>query len=267
MNRLIDLHSHLIPSVDDGARTVEEARAALQAMVAAGVGHIVTTPHFDASLQNDAETGAARLGELDRGWEILENLARSEFPELDLGRGVELRLDIPEPNVDEPRLRLAGGDTILVEFPYMTVPPGSERVLARLRATGAIPLLAHPERYNGMDDGLDLPSRWRRSGGYLQVNLGSFLGQYGAGAAARARALLTAGLIDCLASDYHARKHPPIQAARELLLEWVGEEHADLLMRTNPERLIRGQAPLPAPPVKIRSGAWAKLRALFGRGG
>jgi protein-tyrosine phosphatase len=250
---LVDLHSHMVPGVDDGARNVAEAVAALGQLAEAGARTVITTPHFQGSLTSHPTRAAERIEALDRGWERL--LSAPGLPELELYRGVEILLDVPDPRPADERLRIAGGPFVLVEFPHMTVPPWSTRPLEALRSDGWMPVLAHPERYDG--DGsssermLELARTWRRAGAALQVNGPSLVGRYGTEARARALALLERGLVDYLGSDYHARGATLISEYRAAFLEDGHEDAWALLTETNPRRMIDGEPPLPVPPVQL----------------
>jgi protein-tyrosine phosphatase len=254
---LVDLHNHLVPGVDDGARDVGQALDALARLAAEGVVAVITTPHFSGALTHSPERQARRLAELDRGWAVLEGAA--ERPAVSLHRGVELMLDVPDPRVEDPRLRIGGGAFLLVEFPHMMVPPASERVLERLRGEGWYPVLAHPERYEGMDPALSLPRRWREAGAYLQLNGPALVGRYGQRVRARALALLRAGLVDYLGSDYHSRGEPRIGEYRQWLRDREGLEALELMSETNPTRLLEGIPPLPVPPLAPRRSWVSRL--------
>jgi protein-tyrosine phosphatase len=250
---LVDIHTHLVPGVDDGARDVSEAVAAVQRLAVAGAIAVLATPHFQGSLTHDPAAQAGRLAELDQGWEAL--LDATDPQPMELFRGVEVLLDVPAPRPDDERLRINGGPFVLVEFPYMTVPPGAERPLESLRADGWIPVLAHPERYDGTGADaagtVESARRWRDAGSYLQVNGPALLGRYGPDSRMRAMALLEAGMVDYLGSDYHARGEPRVAEYTAVLREEGHDQALALLTETNPRRLLDGLAPLPVPPVRF----------------
>lgn len=263
MTGLVDFHNHVIPGVDDGAQDIEQARAALERLRDSGVTTLVATPHLDGSLTTRPDALAERLEEIDAGWRALKEMAEIEFPEMTLGRGVELMLNTPSPDLSDERVRLCGGEFLLMEFPYMTVPPQSVQAVSELRMKGWRPVIAHPERYVGLDAKLELPGEWRRCGGHLQVNAGSLVGRYGDEARRVAHELLARGWVDYIASDYHSRGRTAIRSARAQLGELGGEEQADLLMRVNPARLVAGEAPLPVAPLNVRRGLWSRIAKVF----
>lgn len=263
---IVDLHSHLIPGVDDGAQSPGESKRALSELAGQDVGRLITTPHVDGSLSERPDALAARLEELDAGWRRLQEVAGDDADAPDVLRGAEVKLDTPEPALDDDRLRLAGTRFVLVEFPHLMIPPESARALFHISANGWVPVLAHPERYRGVEREIELASEWRRVGARLQVNAGSVEGRYGSDARRAALELLRRGWVDYLSSDYHARGRLDVQACRETLLAMGGEEQARLLMEANPTRLARDEDPIPVPSLESQGGLLSRIFARFGLG-
>jgi len=258
-----DLHNHLMPGVDDGAANDDEARAGLLAMRDAGVRRIATTPHVSASALI-RRSWQKQLAALDSAWQRLRELGAEAVPEVELHRGAEVRLDIPDPDLSDARIRLGGGPSVLVEFAYFAVPPYSDRLVARLRERGWIPVIAHPERYRGIAATLDVVATWRLAGGVVQVNAGSLTGRYGKEPMWIAQTLLARGLVDCIASDFHARGTPELSGARAWITSLGANNHAELLFEINPARILAGEAPLPMAPLEKRRGLlsrfWSRVR-------
>jgi protein-tyrosine phosphatase len=258
---MIDVHSHLMPGVDDGARSLEEALEAVRLFREAGVTRLATTPHLDGSLTERPAALEARLAELDQAWARLCAGVGEAGPAL--LRGTEVKLDTPYADLGDPRIRLGGTRFVLVEFPFLAVPPRSVEALEAIWAEGWIPVVAHPERYDSGRVPLELAAAWRRAGGYLQVNSGSLLGRYGPAAARLARRLLEKGLVDLLASDYHSRGRILLQECASDLAKAGAEEQADLLLRVNPGRILDDLPPLPVAPLQDPSGFWRRLTGVF----
>lgn len=254
---MIDFHSHLIPGVDDGAADVEQAAAALAAFREQGVHTAVATPHVNGSLTRTPDALAARLAEIDAGWAALEGVA--EGSGVRVLRGAEIMLDVPAPDLSDPRLRLAGTPAVLVEFPFMNVPPNALQALFELRMAGWLPVLAHPERYANASPDLADAAEWRRMGAALQVNAGSLLGRYGKTASMLAWGLVEHGLAAYLGSDYHARGRCAVAECRAELERRGGEHHARLLLEENPRRMLEGEPPLPVPPLSQRRPFWKRI--------
>jgi protein-tyrosine phosphatase len=257
---MIDFHNHLIPGVDDGAADVEQAVAALAVLREQGVHTAVATPHVNGSLTRTPDALAARLAELDAGWAALE--AAAEGSGVRVLRGAEIMLDVPAPDLSDPRLRLAGTRSVLVEFPFMNVPPNAMQALFELQMAGWTPVLAHPERYGNAAADLSDAAEWRRMGTVLQVNAGSLLGRYGKSASALAWGLVEHGLAAYLGSDYHARGRCAVAECRAELERRGGEHHARLLLEENPRRMLEGEPPLPVPPLLPPRPFWKRILRL-----
>lgn len=261
-----DLHSHLVPGVDDGARSVDDALEGVRRMVGAGVRRIVTTPHFDGSLTLDGDAFASRMQRMDEAWQTVREAVGEAYPDLDFRRGHEVMLDLPDVDLSDERLRLGGTSFVLVEWPRLQVPPSTFRVLERIRFGGLVPIVAHPERYGGIRPGMEEIRRWREAGAFLQVSHGSLVGRYGERIRRRAFRILEQGWADYLSSDFHGRPQLElyIDRARSALEDVGGDEQFSILASTNPERLFDDEMPLPVPPLPLERGFWDRLRELFG---
>ena len=204
-----------------------------------------------------------RLAAIDQGWSrLLAAVPGDSSPTL--LRGAEVKLDVPQPDLSDPRLRLAGGPAVLVEFAYFMVPPRAEHTLGSLREAGYLPLLAHPERYHGTGKDMGVAGRWVAAGAYLQVNAGSLVGSYGKDVRRRAIELLERGWAHCIGSDYHARGRVHLSDAYDLLCDWNAEAQAEALLGANPASLARGEPCAQVQP--LRRGSFLKrwARRTFG---
>jgi protein-tyrosine phosphatase len=267
VTRIVDFHSHLIPGVDDGSRTVDQSISSLQAMAAQGMTTCVTTPHFDASLTRNAATLAQRLGEIDAAWARLgEALAtRSGLPQLpQLLRGTEVMLDEPEVDLSDPRIRLNGGRFILCEFPGMRFPPNAEWGISNLVSQGWQPIVTHPERYRNLDPRLRVLARLREAGAVFQVNAGSLTGLHGEPAMRTADRILALGWAEYLSSDFHARGVPATLGAIKLLHAQGAKAQATRLTEENPARMLAGEDPLPVAPHERPKDEFTWLQRLLG---
>jgi protein-tyrosine phosphatase len=245
---------------------MEDALAGVGLMVERGITSIVTTPHLDGSLTHDPLALDARLAEVDEAYARLAAAVGKQFPEVELRRGHEVMLSRPDCDFSDPRLRLAGSDFVLVEWPRLQIPPESTAALQNLAKQGYGLVIAHPERYAGQGESLGLVERWKDAGAMLQVNHGSLLGKYGPEPRWRALRLLEAGWVDCLASDFHA--HPGLrvfaEGAETLFREMEEEESWWLLTRTNPARMARAERPHPVPPIRERKdGVFTRLLSIL----
>jgi protein-tyrosine phosphatase len=263
----VDIHSHLVPGVDDGARDTAAVLNAVERFTRLSVRRILTTPHIEANLTLDPERLEERLSTVSGAWELAAEAIGEHFPEVEFRRGHEVLLDVPDADLSDPRIRMAGTSFVLVEWPRLQVPPGTVRALRRIRESGYRPIVAHPERYSGIGQSIEVAAQWRDAGAYLQVNYGSLVGRYGSVAQSVADRLLRRGWVDYLASDFHA--HPRLKIYKteaSVVLEELGaEEVITYLCRTNPGRVLSDEEPLPVPVLPVERGFWARLKGMIER--
>ncbi|UCC73013.1 MAG: hypothetical protein JSV86_00135 [Gemmatimonadota bacterium] len=260
---MADLHTHLIPGVDDGAPDLESALEALQALFNDGVRAVAATPHLNASNLNGNRRALA-----DEAWPQLVAAARERFTTLKLYRGYEIQLDTPEIDLSDADLRLAGSRYALVEFYAFTVPERSAEVLARIVADGYVPIVVHPERYWGYDRGYRIVGEWRTAGALMQLNSGSLLGEYGENVRLVAHRFLAEGRVDIIASDNHGRpqRNPSLGAVWDYMAARGLEEQARLLLAVNPQRILRDEPTLSVGRVDSARGLLARLGRRLKRG-
>lgn len=249
---MIDLHSHLLPGVDDGSRSVEQSVAVLTRMAAAGVAAVCLTPHLEASR---AERGIPAA--YDDAFARLQAVAP---PRVALHRGVELMLDRPFPAnaAANAALRLGGSRFILVEFTRMAAPNAVRNALARIAALDLVPVLAHPERYACCTP--QVARAWRATGAVLQVDANTLFMPRTRGE--RARALLAAGLADILAADNHGDDRS-VSGPFASLCEHGGQEQAELLLRSNPAAILANGETESVPPLTLRQSLMDRLKQLL----
>jgi protein-tyrosine phosphatase len=257
---LADLHTHVLHAVDDGARDLESALSALEVLFEDGVRAVAATPHLTASDPNGNLRARA-----DRAWPELVEGVRQRLPGLRLYRGYEISLDTPDPDLSDPGLRLGGSRFALVEFYNFTVPDQSAAALARIVASGYVPIIAHPERYWGYDRELAVVAEWRKAGALIQLNSGGLLGEYGDAVKALAHRLLAEGKVDLIASDNHARptRNPSLRAVWDYLVDRGLEEKARLLTSTNPSRILEDHMPIMVGRLETKDGFFSKLARAF----
>jgi protein-tyrosine phosphatase len=244
---VIDLHTHLLPAVDDGARSMAQAVGVLARFAAEGVRTVACTPHLRAS--------SLRRGAPRRHRALLDALTAVAPPGVQLVHGWEIMLDDPGVDLTDPELWLGDAPVVLVELPRGAgLPPNVGVELQRVRRSGVVPVVAHPERYVGCTVADVLA--WRAAGAVAQATAGA-LGAAGS-RGHLARRLLAAGALDTLASDNHGDARG-LAAARTLLEDHGAGEAAALLTTENPARLLRAEPTVPVPPVTLHVGLWARL--------
>ena len=244
---MIDIHSHILPGIDDGPPTLEESLALARACVADGIRHVVATPHvFPGRYDNrrgGIEAEAARFrkalevfriplalsvaGEVRLMPEVVELLARDEIPFLCERDGYRL---------------------MLLELPDHQIPLGAEAFVGRLLAARVRPVIVHPERNKAV---MAKPERVRGFvdlGCEVQVTAGSVIGLFGERVAQAAHALIGEGWVSAIANDAHnlRGRRPCMSPAREALAARYGERLATRLTLEGPARLAGVELPPPS---------------------
>lgn len=252
---MIDLHSHLLPGVDDGSRSVEQSVGVLTRLAAEGVTGICLTPHLMAA---DSARGAPVLH--DKAFAALQ----PAVPEgITVYRGAEVMLDRPlDPKVAKDRVvTLNATRYILVEFPRLVTLKTVEQALTQVMSLGLIPLLAHPERYRCCS--VEAAKLWKSLGVLLQVDGPTLLSTRPRGD--RARDLVIHGLADVAAADNHGESRS-LRGVRDVLVEMGASEQATLLTETNPAAIIEDRATTAVAPMTWRRTLMDRFRAMLDPG-
>ncbi len=252
---MIDLHTHLLPGLDDGPATLDEAVAMARAAVAAGVTEAVATPHVSPRYGNDPSTIGPAL-EAVRG-----ALAQADVP-LRVHSGAEIAFDrVLELSPEQlGALRLGDGRFVLVESPLGSAPSDPALIVQRVHDAGHRVLLAHPERSRLFQADPGQLDRLVADGVLISVTAGAFVGEFGKTAQRFATSLLGRGLVHNLVSDMHDLwKRPPGIPAPPCPAGDPPDRHrarVDWLTDAVPGSILSGERipPGPAPPPQRRSG-------------
>lgn len=248
-----DLHAHLLPGVDDGPESLEDAVALVEEMTRQGVEAAVCTPHmFDRRYRVSAEAARRAFAGLQ------EEVERRGIPvALYLGAEVRLTTEALDAWAEGAIPRDWGGARyVLVELPMQEVPKNWLDVAHEFLVSGVTPVLAHPERYPAMVANGALIEEWVERGGLCQVTWGSVLGTWGRGPQRTALWMLERGLCHVMASDAHdlAKRRPDVREALGRIREQGGEEAAEALL-TNAWTILRGD-----PAEHLRQVSWRPRR-------
>ncbi len=249
---MIDLHSHLLPAVDDGSRSVEQSVRVLQEMARQGVTDVCLTPHVRAS-----RALAVAPVEHDAAFTALAASA-PELPRLH--RGAEVMLDRPLSAVAGRARYITLGATryVLVEYTRTVALETISQGLVRVLSLGLVPLLAHPERYSSCS--VEAVRYWRELGARMQIDATTLGTTQARGN--RARDLVAAGLADILAGDNHGDDRSVANGYR--LLEGQGaRDVAELLVVHNPGAILEDRPLEPVPGVVVKRTLRQKIRRLF----
>lgn len=232
----IDLHCHVLPGVDDGARTLEESLLMLRALHEIGFRVVCATPH------QKADTFAATTEQIGQALADVRRGLATELPEMEVRLGAENYFDewFYDRVQDLSLPCFDGRKAFLVEVTPGSAPPRLEDLLFGLRTKGLLPVLAHPERYRDLMRDDDRLQRVARTAA-LVVDLAALGELFGSGPA---RQLVASGLAHAAASDMHAASDKRSIARG---LAWIekklGSAAVDRLLVENPRRILGGELP------------------------
>jgi protein-tyrosine phosphatase len=233
---VIDTHCHLLPGLDDGPATADEAVELARALAADGVEAVVCTPHWSRRFPTEHAAARERLDELRT---LLDGTLRLELAaEVAPALAVEAA---PETLAE----RSIAGRYVLVEVLSDTRPLLLEAVADRLAGAGLVPILGHPERSRAVQEDPGALDAARRGGALAQVVAPSLLGRWGESAERCAWRLVQTGRADLLASDAHGieRRRCHLAEAAAAVAGRVGGNVAAALTRDRPAAVLRGERP------------------------
>jgi protein-tyrosine phosphatase len=239
---VIDIHTHVLPELDDGAESLEQAMHMLRLAAASGCTDLVATPHANVRYTHDPAKARQRIAELRAA-------GGSDAPRLHLGCELHLTFDNVLACLRSPRdYTIAGGSYLLLELPEDKLPEAAIEIIGNLVSAALRPVIAHPERTPSIRERPDLPRRLAELGCLFQITAGSLEGQFGRRAEAAARALLKSGLGSVVASDGHDHQYrrPSMKAAFDIIARDYGRARAQALCCDNPRAVI-GDRDLPEP--------------------
>ncbi len=255
---MIDLHTHILPGLDDGAQSLADAVAMARAAAADGITTVLATPHANGhqplTQEEVARRARALQGELEE-----QGIALRVLP------GIENAIapDLPQRVEGGTAFPLAGTPYLLVELPLEGFPPYTEQVLFELQVRGLTPLLAHPERNAALQRDPSPLERLVRRGILAQVTAASLMGAFGPRTQRAAVAFLKQGLVHVIATDAHAvasPRAPLLSPAVAVAARIVGQAQAWEMVEAIPHAILEGQPVAMALPERAARKTWAFWR-------
>ena len=263
---MIDLHCHMLPGIDDGARNLDMALEMARLAVADGITVTACTPHIYPGLFENTVEGIREAVD-----EFRVELERADIP-LQITYGADIQIT-PElvaglnagslPTINQSRY-------FLFEPPHHVAPPGMLDLLHNVIATGYVPVITHPERLSYIEEHYDQFIAAVQMGAWIQLTGGALLGRFGGRVQKLSQRFLADGVTHLLASDGHNLKNrtPQLSEARAAAAIIVGEEEANRLVQERPRAILDNVDPTLVAPIdvkppvvqnEVQPGLWRRL--------
>ena len=259
-----DLHTHILPGLDDGSSDSEVSQAMLRMAAESGTTDIFATPHtISGSYLSEWST---ILREVDR----LNRYAAANRLAVKIHSGAEVAMDwsllelLPSPGP----YCLGGGRFILVEMPLGNLPTYADEFLFTLQTLDFLPILGHPERNPEVKKDPSRLQPWLDRGIFVQLNASSLMGKMGSHTQKAATELIKTGRVHFVGSDAHGVgvRRPDLRETSATLKRMVGVEGAQMLLQENPQQLLGNKPDLIEAPyaIPLKKHGWSdKLRGLW----
>ena len=255
---MIDFHSHILPSIDDGAKEMEETEKLIKEAEEVGFEKIISTSHY---IENYYEADVKERKEIIKS--INDKIEKEEKNiKILIGNEVYLTNHIKELLEGKKITTIENTDYILFEMPLNVKPLNMYDVIYDMMQLKMKPILAHPERYSYIQENPNIVKDLIETGVLMQANYGSIVGQYGARAKLIVRKLLEKDMIHFLGSDVHRKEtiYPQIPNILEETEKVIGKEKLKELTTTNAELVLKNEEIEVEDPSEIKLNFFEKLK-------
>lgn len=251
---MIDIHCHLLPGIDDGAKTLADSLEMARIAVSEGVSVIACTPHMTPGVYDNIGADVrvrveALQRHIDEAGICLQVVS---------GADVHVAPDLVSRLRSGEALSLNGSRYVLLETPHHVAPPRLESLVFDLMSAGYVPIFTHPERLTWIDRNYDLIKRLFQSGVWMQVTAGSITGRFGERPRYWAERMLDEGIVHVVSTDAHdpVRRPPLFGEAYDALTRRLGETEANNMVVYRPYGVLRDDpAASLAPALALAGGA------------
>jgi protein-tyrosine phosphatase len=233
---LVDIHSHILPGLDDGAQTLEISVAMLRLAAESGTTDIVATPHANLEFAFDPDLIDRKIAEVQA--------AAGPSPRIHRGCDFHLTMENIDDALAHPtKYAINHKCYVLVEFSELLIPRTTQEIFERFQSVGLTPIITHPERNTLLHSRLDQLQAWVENGALVQVTGQSLLGRFGRTARSVAVDLMKRALVHFIASDAHDTAHRPpvLREAYDYVAKTWGASRAETLFVTAPQAVIAGE--------------------------
>jgi protein-tyrosine phosphatase len=235
---MIDIHSHILPGIDDGAFTIDDSLELCQYAVNNGITHVLATPHIHPGRYNNDKISIEKALNY-----LKKELTAHQIP-LQISSAAEVRISVEmmEMIIQDkvPFIgKLNGFNYILLEMPHSHILPGSDKLITWLKKRNIKVIIAHPERNKEIQHDISKLSNFIKQGCLLQLTAASVAGKFGEICQEVSKQLINNHWVSFLATDAHNmdNRPPDLKQGLETLSEWIGKEKASKMVYNNQKLL------------------------------
>lgn len=241
---MIDFHSHILPNIDDGSRSMEESINLIREATEAGFTGIISTSHYlQDYYECDEQERRKLLEDIDDEASKLSNNIGMQMPKLYLGSEIYITTDMINLLEEKKASTINNTKYVLFELPMNSKPLFVKDVVYKLIEDGYRPIIAHPERYSYVKEDIGFVKELKDMGALFQSNYGSIIGMYGNSAKKTVKKLLKENLISFLGSDVHktGQIYPKIPKILKKLNRWIPSDMVQNLTTFNAQKVLENQ--------------------------
>ena len=241
---MIDFHSHILPNIDDGSRSMEESINLIREATEAGFAGIISTSHYlQDYYECDEQERRKLLEDIDDEASKLSNNIGMQMPKLYLGSEIYITTDMINLLEEKKASTINNTKYVLFELPMNSRPLFVKDVVYKLIEDGYRPIIAHPERYSYVKENIGFVKELKDMGALFQSNYGSIIGMYGNSAKKTVKKLLKENLISFLGSDVHktGQIYPKIPKILKKLNRWIPSDMVQNLTTFNAQKVLENQ--------------------------
>ena len=259
---MIDFHNHIIPNLDDGSKSVDISLDMLKEAQAQGITDIVNTVHYQHPKMEKKDTSYKFIiNEINKFQKIAydNNINIKIHPASE----VFFKFNLTE-ILDNPITTFGNGKYMLIEFQRLSFPKGYEDEIFKIQLKGITPIIAHPERYRGIQKHINLAKKWIDRGYLIQIDCASIIGGFGKETKMASIELLKNGLCHLIGSDAHNNKNRNFLLKPALLkTEKIIGNTSVSIIKNNSKKILNGEIPLSYSKQYKKSSIFSKISSFF----
>ena len=237
---MIDFHNHILPGVDDGARTMQESLDMLSCAQDQGITDVVNTVHFQHPKMKGKNTDFKYISSVKN--DLLEEMSKKNI-KVNIHLGAEVFFDFNLIEIlDNPLITFCNGKYMLIEFQAHQLPHKFDKHLYELAMHGVTPIIAHPERYKPIQEDMSIVEKLINSGCLMQIDGGSLLGHFGVKCKIAAITMLKCNMIHVIGSDSHrsGKRNFCLRESFKIAEQITNQNLEDLVFK-NPNKIVNGE--------------------------